>query len=518
MRSSLKAKEDLVSVVIPTKNSAKMIEPCLEHLRSQTHQNIEIIIVDGQSSDNIKELAEKYQCRYINYDPKLPRGIFDAPHKRNYGMSRAKGNYVYWLDADMTLPKKLIAEAVLLCRKSADAVILPEDSFGEGIWAAAKQLERRCYWGDNTVESPRFYKKSVWDAIGGFDLSIGAGGDDIDLTQKLFEMNYRIERTKSIVMHNEGNLSILNLFKKRYMYGKEMKNYFYKRPQSWIQSYNPIKPAYLRNWKLLLSKPHITIIFIIMRIIEYAGGISGLVSTFFVRNAEKSSDYSDVSFQYYSTKLPELVKKYLKKNSKVSLLDLGCGDGSMLFSLKENGYFTNKKIYGVDLSPKSIALVKKIDPKINAFVDDVEKLSKIKKDSIDFIISTMVIEHVDDVKLLNTINRIHKKNGIAYLSTVFKKSYGWYFYRRNGKWVMDKTHLREYENDAQLFDLFKKNKYAVIESRKQLIWFPIADFVTRRLLIRNRELFTNNPIMSLIQKIKVPVVGYYAWELVIRKK
>jgi len=510
--------QPLVSIIIPTRSSAQFLNACLSSIKNQTYKNIEIIVVDNNSIDKTKEIAKKYKCRFLTYIPKVEKGVFDAPHKRNYGMAKAKGKYVYWLDADMTLPKNLISEAVSLCKNGADAVILPEDSFGIGIWAEAKQLERRCYWGDNSVESPRFYKKTIWDDIGGFDLSLGAGGDDIDLTQKLLEKNYVIKRSTNIVLHNEGNLSIIKLFKKRLMYGREMTNYFKKRPESWIKSYNPLKSSYFSHWKLLLKKPIVTILFIIMRMVEYAGGLTGLIYSYFEPKKKEKTDYSDFSFQYYATVIPELLKRYLKKTSQINLLDLGCGDGSLLYSLKKNGYFKNKNIYGVDLSPKSIALVKKIDSKINAFVDDVENIKNIKNNSIDFIISTMVIEHVDDKKLLKTIDKVLKNKGVTYITTVFKKSYGWYFYRRNGQWVMDVTHLREYGKDEELMKLINKKKYSILESKKTLLWFPLADFITRRLLIKNRKFFTENPFLNMIRKIQIPIIGYYAWEIVIRKK
>jgi len=507
----------IVSIVIPTKNSANFLEGCLKNIRLQSYPDIEIIIVDSKSTDNVKELAKKYKCRFLTYVPKVKSGIFDAPHKRNYGMAKANGEYVYWLDADMELPKNLISEAVDLCKHGADAVILPEDSFGIGIWAKAKHLERRCYWNDSSMESPRFFKKTVWDDIGGFDLSLGAGGDDVDLTQKLLEKKYVIKRAKNIVLHHEGNLTLKNTIRKHFMYGREMLNYLKKRPKSWITSYNPLKISYFRNWKLFLTNPIDAFLFIIMRTAEYAAGLIGFLYAIFESKENKITDYSDYLFQYYVTTIPELLKKYLEKTSYTSLLDLGCGDGSLLYALKKNGYFRSKNIYGVDLSPKSIELVKKIDPKINAYVDNVETAKTIRNKSIDFIVSTMVIEHVDDIKMLKTIDRILKNKGVAYITTVFKKPYAWYYNRRNGKWVMDVTHLREYAKDEELIKLINKKRYSILESKKTLLWFPVADFFTRRLMIKNRKFFEKNPLFNLIHKIKIPIIGYYAWEIVLQK-
>ncbi len=195
-------KNNLVSIVIPAKNSAGMLENCLKSIKEQSYKDIEIIIVDSGSQDKTKELAEKYHCRFYNYYPKVPRGFFDAPHKRNYGAKKAKGAYIYYIDADMVLTKEVIAQAVKAAERY-DAIIIAEDSFGEGIWARAKNLERRCYWGDDTIEAPRFVKKKVWDDLGGLDEVLGGGGDDWDLYQKLRENNYSVGRISAKVMHNE---------------------------------------------------------------------------------------------------------------------------------------------------------------------------------------------------------------------------------------------------------------------------------------------------------------------------
>ncbi|MDO8660234.1 MAG: glycosyltransferase [Candidatus Parcubacteria bacterium] len=270
---------NLVSIVIPTRNSAEFLENCLKSIKSQTYKDIEIIVVDGKSNDNTLGIVKKYTNKIYTFVPKVKKGSFDASYKRNYGAKKGKGNYIYWLDTDMEIPKKLIEEAVSICKKGADAVILPEDSFGTGIWARAKNLERRCYWGDGMVESPRFIKYSVWNAIGGLDESLGAGGDDIDLHFRILENGYKVARSKNIVMHNEGNLKISKLFKKRFMYGRDIIKSFYKRPKASLVSYFPIRMSYVRNIKLFLNRPFDTCIFIIMRSIEYSAGLLGFLQS-----------------------------------------------------------------------------------------------------------------------------------------------------------------------------------------------------------------------------------------------
>ncbi|MCX6781637.1 MAG: class I SAM-dependent methyltransferase [Candidatus Magasanikbacteria bacterium] len=227
-------------------------------------------------------------------------------------------------------------------------------------------------------------------------------------------------------------------------------------------------------------------------------------------------EYSKIAPQYYSDCISELLKKYLLNHNFTTFLDCGCGDGNLLSALIKNKYLIDKKVFAIDLSKNRIDLVRKIDVGITAMVDNAEEMKTIENNSIDFFVSTMVIEHIDDNKMMNNIHRVVKKDGIIYISTVFKKWYGWYFYRNNGKWVLDPTHLREYKKDCELLDLFDRNKFKLLENKKTLERFPIIDFFVKRLGIRNRKLY-NNLLFRILRKIRIPIPGYYSWELVFKK-
>src|SRR6266851_8759828 len=101
----------LVSIIIPVKNPGLFTENCLRSIKAQSYKNIEIILIAGNSTNITKELIEKYKVKVCYYNPKVPKGFFDAPHRRNYGVKKAKGTFVYYLDDDMELPENLIREA-----------------------------------------------------------------------------------------------------------------------------------------------------------------------------------------------------------------------------------------------------------------------------------------------------------------------------------------------------------------------------------------------------------------------
>ena len=55
--------------------------------------------------------------------------------------------------------------------------------------------------------------KAVWDAVGGYDEHMGAGGEDRDIGIKTRLAGYKVGRITSFVMHNEGNLQLMQIFK-----------------------------------------------------------------------------------------------------------------------------------------------------------------------------------------------------------------------------------------------------------------------------------------------------------------
>jgi len=230
----------------------------------------------------------------------------------------------------------------------------------------------------------------------------------------------------------------------------------------------------------------------------------------------KSEEFQKNNILYYNEDVPRLLLKYSSLKSSESFLDLGCGDGSLLYFLNKQGYLKNKEVYVIDFSKHRIGLIKKINDKFNCFVNDACNIKDIKNNSIDFLTSTQLIEHVsDDEKMVKEISRILKEKGTVYLSTVFKKWYGWYFYKCNGKWALHPEHVREYTEDKQLIDLFKKEGFKVLENKKKLFYFPVIEPLLRKLKIR-RNIFENK-FMKLLRNIKFPIMGYYEWELVLEK-
>ena len=93
-----------ISLIVPTYNVEDYLPHCLDSVLEQTFKDIEIIIVDGNSTDRTVAIAQSYadkgiRTRILNQDPLKP-GVMVA---KKTGYMAASGNYIAFCDADDTL-------------------------------------------------------------------------------------------------------------------------------------------------------------------------------------------------------------------------------------------------------------------------------------------------------------------------------------------------------------------------------------------------------------------------------
>lgn len=264
----------LVSVIIPTKNAERTLETTLQSIKSQTYKNIEIIVVDNHSTDATLAIARKYATKVFTKGP-------ERSTQRNYGVENSKGEYIAWFDADMKLERSVIHDCVEYVKNNPEVpgVIVPEKSVGEGFWAECRALEKRCYLGDEKIEGLRFIKKSVFKDVGMFSANF-ISGEDWDVTIRVRKKGYAVGRIRSFVLHNEGHLKLIPDLKKKYYYATKSLPYVNRHITGPMDVVTFIfRPAYVRNWKLLLSDPIHASGMIFMKILEFAVGFVGIIST-----------------------------------------------------------------------------------------------------------------------------------------------------------------------------------------------------------------------------------------------
>jgi len=218
-------KKPLVSVIIPTYNSERTLEKCLESIKNQNYPNIELIVVDNNSKDRTLKIARKFTQMVFQKGP-------ERCAQRNYGASLSKGEFLLIHDSDVYFAKNLISECVEKCENELfDALILPEKSIGEGYWAQVKSFERSFYLENKYMEAARFFKKSVFENVGGYDEDLVAGGD-YDLHFRIIKNHYKIGRVSEVTFHDEGKLNLLGSSNKKKYYAHDFfKKYALKHPK-----------------------------------------------------------------------------------------------------------------------------------------------------------------------------------------------------------------------------------------------------------------------------------------------
>src|SRR5687767_5868627 len=113
----------LISIIIPTYNSGQVIDSALASVASQSLSNYEVIVVDGLSTDETLQIAQKYldQGLKIIVVSEKDSGIYDAMNK---GLKIATGRWIYFLGSDDTLFSQQTLERVMSLPETAEYDVL----------------------------------------------------------------------------------------------------------------------------------------------------------------------------------------------------------------------------------------------------------------------------------------------------------------------------------------------------------------------------------------------------------
>jgi glycosyltransferase involved in cell wall biosynthesis len=260
-----------VTVVIPTRNSARSLRACLESVRAQSHDEVEVLVVDNESIDETPQIARGLSDMVLTAGP-------ERSAQRNRGAAAATGRALLFVDSDMILAPDVIADCLrAVTRGAAAAVVIPEASFGEGFWARCKSLERSCYVEDTTIEAARFFTREVFEQLGGYDEQL-VGGEDWDLHERARLAGARIGRADAYIWHDEGRLELAEVVAKKYHYGKTLGRYARKHPALARSQLHPFRPAFVRHRNRLVRYPLVTVGIVVMKLVEGLAGLAGLVA------------------------------------------------------------------------------------------------------------------------------------------------------------------------------------------------------------------------------------------------
>jgi glycosyltransferase involved in cell wall biosynthesis len=171
-------KYPLISVVVPSFNQGQYIEKTLLSILGQGYPRLEIIVIDGGSTDNTVEILEKYSNQLFYWHSKKDNGQADAI---NQGMQMSSGDILCWLNSDdMYLPGTLLAISEHFREKLDEyhlvygaAVVINES--GNKLQGAAANTASfdpiKLTYFDYIVQPSSFWTKKLWAKVGELDIN-----------------------------------------------------------------------------------------------------------------------------------------------------------------------------------------------------------------------------------------------------------------------------------------------------------------------------------------------------------
>ena len=110
----------LVSIVIPVFNTGKLARSLVDKLLSDDYRDVEIILVDDGSTDNSLEIIKQIKNEKVRIYNKKNGGPSAA---RNFGIKKAKGEYLLFVDSDDDMAQDYVQKMVLAFRDDIDMVV-----------------------------------------------------------------------------------------------------------------------------------------------------------------------------------------------------------------------------------------------------------------------------------------------------------------------------------------------------------------------------------------------------------
>jgi glycosyltransferase involved in cell wall biosynthesis len=179
-----------VSVIVPARNAATTLPRCLDTLVAQATDDVELIVVDDNSSDDTAAIVSHYPLRLIE----LPRHS-GASAARNRGAEAARGEVLLFIDADVVLAPGGIRRVVAtMARPEVGALIGSYDADPDDLSTVSrfKNLAHHYFHQRSHLNAATFWgacgavRRECFFAAGGFDEKLWSI-EDVELGYRLVD-------------------------------------------------------------------------------------------------------------------------------------------------------------------------------------------------------------------------------------------------------------------------------------------------------------------------------------------
>jgi GT2 family glycosyltransferase len=194
-----------MSAIVPVHNNAAELSQCLAALANCDSRECELIVVDDQSTENIRDIAAQYGARYF----RTPRRGGPAL-ARNLGTKHALGEIFLFVDADVVVPPDTL-DTVLQCFSEEPKLAAVFGSYDDAptctdFWSSFKNLLHHRVHQESNAEAVTFWagcgaiRREAFEGLGGFDAEKypTPSIEDVELGVRLNRKKQRIRLLKGL--------------------------------------------------------------------------------------------------------------------------------------------------------------------------------------------------------------------------------------------------------------------------------------------------------------------------------
>jgi len=195
----------MISVIIPCHNCEGFINRSVDSVLNQTYQDVEIILVNNNSSDNSLELLNRYQSEFPNKIFVFEESKKGAPAARNHGLYKARGEWIQFLDADDELsPDKLQGQLNIALATGADIVAgaclllyKKKNRIVQIIRRVDKDIWKGLITSNLGITSSNLWRKQAFLDVNGWDETLSSS-QEYDVLFRLLKNNAKVAVDNSV--------------------------------------------------------------------------------------------------------------------------------------------------------------------------------------------------------------------------------------------------------------------------------------------------------------------------------
>lgn len=229
----------LVSFIIVAYNAEKVINTCLKSLNEQNypHREIEVILVDSNSTDNTKNLMNEFKNDFEDVYKRII--VLNNPKKTlpcgcNVALKKVSGEVILRVDAHTIYPKDFITKNVIEINRGENIVggqcisitkndtqwektllIAEESIFGCGIADFRRKKERKYV----STLAFAMYRKEVFDKVGYYNENL-ARTEDNEMHYRMKKAGYKFLLSPEIITYRYARSTLKDMIKQKYGNGK----------------------------------------------------------------------------------------------------------------------------------------------------------------------------------------------------------------------------------------------------------------------------------------------------------